>query len=888
MPDATNPYSFANEYVKAGWLGPLPLPAGKKHPPPKGFTGVSAPYPSELDLARWLKLSKSNIALRLAEVPGYVPPGCKPVGYELVGLDVDNYGNKTGAKQLAELEAEYGKLPPTLRSSSRWSTGDDSCIYVFLVPAGYKFNDKPKSCIEIIQKRHRYMVVWPSINPDADNETYRWKAKDGAYREVPILDDVAVLPDAWIDFLTNGRQNDAAEDVSDLDYGELVEWAKANWRGGEPCRWMRQQLDNQIEKIDPADCHGSMRAAHNELIRLGSEGHAGCFKAVDEYNKAWHEIARGKRSFDEINGEIKRSVEGVLKKIKPKWTDLVMDSCQIVASGGWIDADDEAIAAGDYGGLGPVIGPMELGPTKPANEYGLHDDGNGEHLIDMYGSNIKYVDGRDDWVIWSGGRWHKDTNGRDAGLAFRRVRWAQEQFVSDLRLARAANPKDKAVSAALREWSMWAKRSGNVSGIKNALDRAAGQYVRGSDERVAMHSTKFDANPKLIGCKNGIVELDNDCSLREPRKEDYVTYNTNVNYVPWDTEIANQSGLLDSYKLWLEYLDLFIPDPHPEIPDYRQFVQKVLGYCLVGANPEKLLIFLYGPHDTGKSTLLGAIKGALGDYYGQIDQSLFSPRPLNPGLIRAVPLRVTGMSEIEYGKMDGSTIKRLTGNDTVTAEAKFSNQIFQGRPQFTTLIACNNEPNISNADEALKERILILPFETQVARNKRMYSRQTDLENLCGEAVFAWLIEGWKMYLREGLKRSTWPKLVRDMCGEVTDNFNSTQTFVSDNLESWTRSKEGIRAQQRAVMKAMSRGVHVPSPADWDEDWTPSAERVYAIYVNWCAANRVVPPLSSIQFTKQSGLGRALQRWNPERRKNEKRYVGWRIRLDGGNDGDTV
>lgn len=837
MPDATNPYSFASNYRKDGWQGTLPLPANKKSPPPTGFTGIKAPYPTEIQIAKWMRLSKSNICLRLAEVPGYTPKGAKPVGYELVGLDVDNYKNKNGAEQLAELEAEYGPLPPTLRSSSRWSESDNSCIYVFLVPTGLRFDDKPKSCIEIIQKRHRYMVVWPSTNPDADNATYRWRAGDGTYREIPVLDDVALLPDAWIDFLTNGRQSDYAEDVSDLNYGELVDWAKANWRGGQPCRYMRRQLNQQIEKIDPADCHGSMRSAHNEIIRLGSEGHAGWRLALNEYNEAWYQVAGEKRHMDEINGEITRSVHGVLSKIQPKWDGLVMDSCDPVADQFHVDSE---VAEHDYGGLGPVVGPMETNPPKPANEFDMNDRGNGQHFIYLYGDNVKYVDSRKAWILWDGWRWHRDLEDKLISKAFQRVALAQKAYS----IAVKGDGKDTNLIKLGKEWHKWSLKSGDAGRIQNALKLAKSEYWQG--DSVAMSGREFDANPKLLGCKNGILILDDDPDIRDPRKEDYVTYNTNVDYVPWRTLMMSEGAHFEGYDLWQEYLHMFLPNP-----DLRHFVQKVMGHLLIGGNPEKLIVFLWGEHDTGKSTMIGAIAGALGDYFGTIDLKLFRQVDLNPGLIRAVPLRVTAMSEVDAGVMDAATVKRLTGNDRVTAEAKYSNEIFEGIPQFTTLIACNNPPNIKHADEALDERILVLPFRKSVSRGERKYERQKQIEEYSGIAVLSWLVEGWRLYCAEGLKRDTWPELIRQFNGEFGKSLNVTRDFISECLEKARDCEEGFRAENRARQKAKGE-VKV---AHWDKEWTPVAGMVYEMYARWCSTNGV-QPVSHPEFTKDLGVGR--------------------------------
>jgi putative DNA primase/helicase len=466
-------------------------------------------------------------------------------------------------------------------------------------------------------------------------------------------------------------------------------------------------------------------------------------------------------------------------------------------------------------------------------------------------------------VIWDGERWWRDLDDKLISKAYSRVEQRQTKYGANL-------PRgDKAQIAKSESWRKWGIRSGNVPVVKNALTMAKGLDV--GDSPVALSGKEFDANPMLLGCANGILDLRYpDRGVRPPAKEDYVTYNTKVPYIPWDTDMAHEAGLLDAYNLWTEYLEIFQPDP-----EMRLFVQKVLGHLLVGENPEKLIIFVYGEHDTGKSTLLGGLSGALGDYYGTIDINLFRNKELNPQLIRAVPLRVTGMSEVDAGRMDASTMKRLTGNDKVVAEAKYSNDIFEGRPQFTTLIACNNEPEIQHADEALRERVLILPFDQTIPRQKRDYGAQTEIERSSGVAVLAWLVEGWKLYCAQGLRRSTWPAEVKRLCGEVVSNFNATQQFIAECLEKWPEGKEGLRAQKRAADKAKSIGRLAPAVADWEMEWTPTTRNVYELYTRWCNANGVTP-VSKPNLGKELALGKPQTR-NVEG-KNARCYVGVRFR----------
>lgn len=891
-----NPFIQAKLYRKAGYTGTIPVPYGKKHPPPKGYTGIAASYPDDEQLAKWNLHGRGNIALRLAEVQ-YVPKNSpyEATVYELIGIDVDDYRDKNGAEQLRKLLESLGPLPATVSSSSRWESGTDSCIYLFFVPAGYRYLGKAAKCIDVIQKGHRYMMVWPSINPDAERARYRWRSPNGAYYEerrqaganavpvaIPPLSDIAVLPEAWLDFLSCNRMIATDEPISELSSDELLSWAQAlfNDSSDEMCRMMAQAVTTKIAEIeDSSDSHPIMTAAHWQILRLGAEGHSGWVTALRKFNNAWAKATAKKRNsgdFETLAGEIQRSVVGTLSKIQPLLEDYVPDdTCAATVTAlndsveNWqpiIENQVTEIPDAEIDDLGPIIGKMYRTNEKSPGEYDQNDHGNAKHFIELYGDDIKFVDSRRNWTLWDGERWHRDTDEKLASRAYSVVEKRQKAYSNSL-------PREDAAAIKRAEvWRKWGLRSGNAMQIRNALGLSKTLYYE--DRPIALSGKEFDVRPDLLGCENGILELSSEPILRPARKHDYVTYNTHVPYIPWDTHAAHEAGMLEGFTLWQDYLNTFLPDLK-----LRQFIQKALGHLIIGENPEKLIIFVYGPHDTGKSTMLSGISSALGDYYGTIDTNLFKNRDLNPNLIRAVPLRVTGMSEIEGGNLDANMIKRLTGNDKVTAEAKFSNEIFEGRPQFTTVIACNHEPKISNADEALQERILVLPFEYQISNDKRRYDRQVDIERNSGVAVLSWLVEGWKLYCREGLARKDWPLDVKRLCGSVTGHLNASQAFIAECIDK--TSAETLEARQRAFAKAQRRKRVIPTAADWESDWTPSTAQVYELYTRWCAANGE-KAISLHDLTKELGMG------NPQVKnvngKSTRSYIGFRLKTPEESD----
>lgn len=353
----------AEKYRARGFLGTLPLPKGEKASPPTGFTGGGREHPTDEQVAEWIAdRPRGNIALRLAEVPREFLSDRDDLpfkyadnnvdGWELVGIDVDNYSKgdceKRGAEQLRDLEAELGQLPATALSGARLATG--SCIAVFLVPKGYRFAGKAADSIEVIQKRHRYMVVHPSTNPDAKGADgrpamYEWgrgaasKLADAGVGSLerfedglPTLGDIAVLPEAWFAHLTHGGMGESDDPISGLTDGQLWDWLeKRPGYDGEMCERMRTAVGKLVAGIEAsASTHDVMRDAHWRLLKLASEGHAGVQAALNEVMRAGWPAAVGKRDVETLNAEMGRSIAGALDKIQPLWGDYVPeDTCAV-------------------------------------------------------------------------------------------------------------------------------------------------------------------------------------------------------------------------------------------------------------------------------------------------------------------------------------------------------------------------------------------------------------------------------------------------------------------------------------------------------------------------------------------------------------------------------
>jgi hypothetical protein len=242
----------------------------------------------------------------------------------VVGLDIDagyskiEHGRevvKRGDETLAELEARFGPLPPTWVSSARPAP---SGIRFFRVPAeldGRPINwpGEAGKFIEIIQPGHRYAVVWPSTNPDADGAPYEWRA-EGSWSEsgppgvVPPPDELPWLPETWVRGLALPY---ATAEKVDLGTAAMSAWWE-QLRTGAACPLIHSVCTKAVHDLaaDNGARHETARDAVSSIVRAGGEGHRGAPGAVHTIGLAFERAVGAERAG---GGEWTRLVSGAVK-----------------------------------------------------------------------------------------------------------------------------------------------------------------------------------------------------------------------------------------------------------------------------------------------------------------------------------------------------------------------------------------------------------------------------------------------------------------------------------------------------------------------------------------------------------------------------------------------
>ena len=249
---------------------------------------------------------------------------------------------------------------------------------------------------------------------------------------------------------------------------------------------------------------------------------------------------------------------------------------------------------------------------------------------------------------------------------------------------------------------------------------------------------------------------------------DYITKKTACRCAPAGTP----------HPLWTAFLDRITAGNSV----LQGFLQRYVGYCCAGFTTEHVFVFAYGTGANGKSTFINTVAGVLGDYATVADMSTFIATNVEQhptDLAKLMGARLVVAQETKKGRRwDETKIKALTGGDKITA--RFMRQdFFDYVPTFKLFICGNHKPRLNSVDEAMRRRLLLVPFTVQIPqaeRDKRLS------EKLKGEwpAILRWMIDGALEWQRVGLAP---PQAVLDATEAYFADEDTMQQWLDDCTE---------------------------------------------------------------------------------------------------------
>lgn len=387
------------------------------------------------------------------------------------------------------------------------------------------------------------------------------------------------------------------------------------------------------------------------------------------------------------------------------------------------------------------------------------EQGNAEMLIENYGANLRYCDGKHGWLIWNGHYWSADET------------YLVHQYLhASLRTMVAKRPDDDATLK-------WA-----VASQKYRIQHDSLQIAK-TLEGVSMPMEVFDSlayTRMKLPVENGVIDLE----TGELSPHDRMYYFTRICPVRYDPSAT--------CPRWLEALEQWLPDV-----ELRTFIRRAAGYTLTGDTSEQVIFFLYGAGHNGKSTFIQVMQGILGQFCKRIPtEAVATQKHGSVGTLREqAAARLQGARMGVTSEVDRNAtlaegfLKDFTGGGSISTKVLYKD-IGETQPTAKLFFDANHRPRVfaftddAHADlDAFWRRFREIPWMTQVPPEKRVkdYHRILLAEEASG--ILNWALEGCIDWQQHGLPA---PEAVKQANREYRNEMDLLKPFIDEWLEEVT------------------------------------------------------------------------------------------------------
>ena len=387
---------------------------------------------------------------------------------------------------------------------------------------------------------------------------------------------------------------------------------------------------------------------------------------------------------------------------------------------------------------------QQEGYVKPV-EYYINHSYRASEFAKEFKDRIAYVPEQSVWAAWVKNAWHMKPE-----TELVHIYPALSELNEDLWKV-VADMKGELKSF----WIRWAKKCSNSETFSAVIKQARSLVTKPFDE--------FNTDDYLLNCSNGIVNLKTGELLKHDPKY-WITQQTNIEYDP-NCNCDNFLSFLDD-----------ITNGNQELIKY---LQKLAGLCLTGSISERSVFIFYGHGRNGKSTFLRILLDLMGNYATAAATNTFTDKnstAIRNDLAALHDVRLVTTSEIgKDGTLDSTLIKEITGGDPITCRFLYR-ETFSYIPRFKLIMALNQRPNLSVKDQAIWDRVHLVPFTVRIPESK-LIPQEELMAKFKSEmpGIMSWAVKGAQMWIEEKLQK---PKIVKEAIADYKQDIDPNTLFL--------------------------------------------------------------------------------------------------------------
>lgn len=276
----------------------------------------------------------------------------------------------------------------------------------------------------------------------------------------------------------------------------------------------------------------------------------------------------------------------------------------------------------------------------------------------------------------------------------------------------------------------------------------------------------YDTRSDLLNVANGVINLrTGELMPHDPKymftKISKIEYHPDAKDSDWDQVLA----ALD-----------------PEVMDWMQirFGQAATGY----ATPDAVLPIGIGGGSNGKTTLITAIRNAMGDFQTTVPDKLIlgSPNDHSTEKTALMGARMAFIDETPEGRhLNVGLIKTLLGTSEMSAR-KIAKDPITWKPTHSMFLMTNHLPQVAENDHGTTRRFALVRFNKRFKRDDAFYARVVEADGPVATAALTWIVQGAKRWYANNKSIPNMPARVQADTDEWFQESDPTNEYIEDRF----------------------------------------------------------------------------------------------------------